>query len=142
MEKNPNTRTEKKHRTQLNDFVYQGNLGKGAYGEVILMKKIDTDMLYAVKIIDKQFLFREKKEYQVQIEREILIKLNSRYIVELNYTFQDQGKLYFVMEYCKGGEFSKFLKKYQDSMNTNVIRVYVAEILLILEYLHNNGIVH
>jgi len=46
------------------------------------------------------------------------------------------------MEYCQGGEFSKFLKRYQDSMNSNVIRFYAAEIVLILEYLHNNGIVH
>jgi len=46
------------------------------------------------------------------------------------------------MEYCEGGEFSRFIKDYEDSINTNVIKVYVAEIVLILEYLHRNGIVH
>ena len=71
-----------------------------------------------------------------------MIKLNSPFITKLNYTFQDQNKLYFVMEYCEGGEFSRFIKDYEDSINTNVIKVYVAEIVLILEYLHRNGIVH
>ncbi len=102
-----------KNKISINDFMYQGSLGKGAYAEVLLMKKNSSGKMYATKVIDKQFLMREKKDYQVMIEREILIRLNCDYLVKLHYTFQDKYKLYFVMDYCQGGEFSRFLRKHE-----------------------------
>jgi serine/threonine protein kinase len=75
------------------------------------------------------------------IEREILIKLNCDYLVKLHSTFQDKFKLYFVMEYCQGGEFSRFLRKHK-KLSDSALKFYLAELVLIIEFLHSQGIVH
>lgn len=73
-----------------------------------------------MKVIDKTFLFKEKKQYQVYIEREVMVKLSSKYLVKLYYSFQDKHKLYFVLEYLEGGEFSDFLRIHRN-LEFNVI---------------------
>lgn len=56
------------------------------------------------------FCEKEKKEYQVYIEKEVLMKLSHPNLPKLYYSFQDEAKLYFVMEFCEKGEFSDFLR--------------------------------
>lgn len=53
---------------------------------------------------------REKKEYQAFIERELLKKINHPGIIKLNKCFQDPKSLYYVVEYCDGGDLITFIK--------------------------------
>lgn len=83
------------------------------------------------------------------------MKLNHPSVVKMHYSFQDHTKLYFVLEYLSGGEFSDYLRiqsnidfRIIDSNNDleklepHACRFYAAEIVVILEYLHSNGIAH
>jgi 3-phosphoinositide dependent protein kinase-1 len=63
-------------------------------------------------------------------------------INKLNYTFQDKVNLYFVQEYCEGGEFINFIKLNISKLTEEVKIFYIAEIINTLEYLHSNGITH
>jgi 3-phosphoinositide dependent protein kinase-1 len=130
-----------KARLTMDDFQKITSLGRGSYGEVFLVKKIANGKLYALKSIDKNFMKKEKKEHQVYVEREVLMKLNHPNIIKLVSSFQDKNKLYFVLEYVSGGEFSDYLRV-QGKLTKEQVIFFSAEIINILEYLHTFGIAH
>lgn len=129
------------HKIGVQDFEVLGQLGKGAYGEVSLVRKKENSKLFAMKVIDKAFLAKERKQHQVFCEKEVLNYLNHPNIIKLQYSFQDKEKLYFVLELVEGGSFAEFLNVYK-KLPMDVIKFYAAEIVNILEYLHSNGIAH
>ena len=80
-------------------------IGKGSYAKVALVKKKDTLDIFALKIIKKKIIKTER----IITERNVLIDLNHPFIVKLAYTFQNEKKLFFVLEYCPGGELFNLL---------------------------------
>ena len=74
-------------------------------------------------------------------ERVILEQSQSPYIVRLYYAFQTNTKLYFIIDYLNGGELFTYLRKEQ-RFTENRARVYVAELVEALSYLHSNGILY
>jgi serine/threonine protein kinase len=109
---------------------------------VHLVRRKEDDKKFALKQIEKKLLSQEKKEYQAMVERELLCRLDHPGIIKLNSSFTDPKKLYFVLEYCEGGQFKDFLQMHYGRLNFNVVAFYVGEIVNVLEYLHLNGIVH
>ena len=67
--------------------------------------------------------------------------MNSPFIVKLHYSFQTSKKLFFVMEFVKGGELYFHLKK-ANKFSEEATIFYAAEIILALEYLHKNKIIY
>lgn len=126
----------------MDDFEKISRLGHGAYGEVDLVRRKDVDKKFALKHIEKKLLSQEKKEYQAMVEREILCRLDHPGIIKLNASFTDPSRLYFVLEYCEGGQFKDFLKLHFGRLSFDVVAFYVGEIVNVLEYLHANGVVH
>ena len=98
------------------DFNIKYRLGKGAYGDVFLVVKHSDHKTYAMKQIQKKKLEREEKEYQAMVEKELLSTMKHPGINKLKYTFQDKANLYFVQEYCEGGEFINFIKSNIDKL--------------------------
>ena len=79
-------------------------IGKGSYAKVVLVKKKDENSkVYAMKILKKKYIEKKKQENHVMIERNILTKMDCPFIVKLAYSFQNEKKLFFVLEYCPGG---------------------------------------
>jgi serine/threonine protein kinase len=64
-----------------------------------------------MKVLNKKEMVKRNKVKRVLTEREILATANHPFIVTLYYSFQSQDNLYFVMEYCAGGEFFRTLQK-------------------------------
>ena len=94
------------------DFNFISVIGKGSYGKVMLVsRKEDDNQLYAMKILKKKYIEKKKQEANVIIERDILASVEHQFIVKLFQSFQDEKKLYFVLEYCQGGEFFGLLAK-------------------------------
>jgi len=77
----------------------------------------------------------------IKNEREILIKLRHQFIVRLFYCFKNERKLFFALEYCPGGELFNILLK-RRRLSENQAMFYSSQVLLALEYLHENGIVY
>ncbi|UKZ80788.1 hypothetical protein TrVFT333_008553 [Trichoderma virens FT-333] len=86
------------------DFEPLRCLGKGTYGTVILVKQRATGRLYAQKQFKKASLVVHKKLVeQTKTERQILESVNRHpFVVKLFYAFQDQEKLYLILEYGQG----------------------------------------
>jgi serine/threonine protein kinase len=77
----------------------------------------------------------------VLTEKEVQRKVRSRFIVKLVYAFQTFDKLFLVSEYCPGGDMRALLTLKKKFTEVEA-RLYLAEILVAIEELHKNGIIH
>ena len=67
---------------------------------------------------------------------------NSGHFVKLNSTFQDQDNLFFVLEYCEGGDLLTLFESHGEELDETAVQFYAANIVVILETLHSKDIVH
>ena len=76
-----------------NDFIFGKVIGEGSYSTVYLAKEVETGTEFAIKVLEKRHIMREKKSQYVMREKEILMKMNHPFIIRLFYTFQDSDRL-------------------------------------------------
>ena len=135
----PITRVVKKG---VKDFNFGRTLGEGSYSTVLAATDRQTLREYAIKVLDKRHIIKEKKVKYVNIEKDTLNRLTEHPgIVRLYYTFQDERSLYFVLDLASGGELLGFLKK-TGTFDTDCTRFYGAQILDAIDYMHNKGVIH
>ncbi|KAG5262732.1 hypothetical protein AALO_G00278260 [Alosa alosa] len=123
------------------DFKFGKILGEGSFSTVVLAKEHTTAKEYAIKILEKRHIMKEKKAQYVKRERDVMSSLDHPFFVKLYFTFQDEEKLYFGLSYAKNGELLKYIRKI-GSFDETCTRFYSAEIVSALEYLHEKGIIH
>ncbi|KAK4449347.1 kinase-like domain-containing protein [Podospora aff. communis PSN243] len=126
------------------DFEPLRCLGKGTYGTVLLVKQRGTGRLYAQKQLKKASLVVHKKLIeQTKTERQILESVNRHpFVVKLFYAFQDQEKLYLILEYGQGGELFTHLST-ERMFSEQTAAFYMGEMVLALAYLHETlGVVY
>lgn len=125
------------------DFQFVEILGRGAYGRVAKAIRKDTGETFAVKIIEKAHLKKENKARQALIEKNILAKLRDHPgTVRLHYTFQDTENLYFVLEFCPNGDLLDLINSFEGRFPLELARFYTAELIVILDLLHERGVIH
>ena len=125
----------------LEDFETLKLLGKGSYGKVYLVKNINSNKVYAMKVLDKQFLIDKDQISHIKTERIALEKLRHPFIVKLNYAFQDIKNLYFITEFLQGGELFFHLRK-KSGFKEKEVKFYMSQILLAIEFMHNNNYIY
>ncbi|KAJ3273308.1 3-phosphoinositide dependent protein kinase-1 [Terramyces sp. JEL0728] len=104
------------------DFEFGRLLGEGSYSTVLYCIERNTPNEYAVKILEKQQIIREKK-------------------VRLINAGKDAMSLYFVLQYCQNGDLLQILNKYGRLSIENTIG-YMQEIVSAVEYMHTNNVIH
>ncbi|KAJ7155355.1 AGC/NDR protein kinase [Mycena crocata] len=125
----------------LADFRTVKVIGKGAFGEVRLVQKVDTGKVYAMKSLQKAEMLKRDQLAHVRAERDVLAESTSPWVVQLFYSFQDPLYLYLIMEFLPGGDLMTMLMKY-DVFSEDVTRFYMAECILAIEAVHNLGYIH
>nr|GAT43594.1 AGC/NDR protein kinase [Mycena chlorophos] len=125
----------------LADFRTVKVIGKGAFGEVRLVQKLDTGKVYAMKSLNKAEMLKRDQLAHVRAERDVLAESTSPWVVQLFYSFQDPFYLFLVMEFLPGGDLMTMLMKY-DVFSEDVTRFYMAECILAIEAVHNLGYIH
>lgn len=128
-------------KINMGDFQYIKVVGRGSFGKVYLVKKCDTGRVYAMKILKKGELIKQDLLVKTMAERHILEKCTSPYLVKLHYAFQTETKLYFVIDFLNGGELFTYLRKEQRFSDERT-KIYAAEMVEALAYLHKNGIIY
>jgi hypothetical protein len=149
---------------KLEDFHLLKVIGKGSFGKVmqvcaffrvhqsgfnpvstflfaIQVRKIDTGEIFAMKVLTKDNIVKRNQVEHTKTERNVLEYIHHPFIVQLRYAFQTKNKLYFVLDYCAGGELFFHLGK-MGKFSEPLAKFYTAEIVLAIEYLHNLGIVY
>ena len=130
-------------RAPLNvgDFEKIKLIGKGAFGEVRLVRKVDSGQIYAMKVLPKKDMVNREQVAHVIAERDILVAAESEWIVKMFYAFKDEKNLYMVMEFVPGGDMMTLLIK-RDTLSEEETRFYLAETVLALDCVHDLGYIH
>ncbi|ORX60074.1 kinase-like protein [Piromyces finnis] len=124
------------------DFDFFETIGEGSYSSVTHAREKSTGKEFAIKILNKKHIIKEKKVKYVNVEKSVLNKIhNHPLIVRLFYTFQDSYSLYFVLDLAKNGDLLGYIRK-MGSFDLECTKFYVAEIVTALEYLHKKNIIH
>ena len=128
-------------KEEPNNFKTVKKIGKGAFGEVKLVTRKVDGRIYALKSLNKAEMFRKDQLAHVRAERDILAESDSPWVVKLYTTFQDNAKLYMLMEFLPGGDLMTMLIKYE-IFSIPITRFYIAEIILAIEAVHKHGFIH
>ncbi|XP_042307308.1 microtubule-associated serine/threonine-protein kinase 1 isoform X3 [Sceloporus undulatus] len=123
------------------DFETIKLISNGAYGAVYLVRHKETRQRFAMKKINKQNLILRNQIQQAFVERDILTFAENPFVVSMFCSFETKRYLCMVMEYVEGGDCATLLKNI-GALPVEMARMYFAETVLALEYLHNYGIVH
>jgi len=124
------------------DFTPLKLLGRGSFGEVLLVKLKVNNKLYAMKILNKDLLKIKKQQAHTKTERNLMVKINSPFIVNIKSAFQDQTKLYIVTEFMQGGDMFFHMHDSNEPFKIDRVRFYVMELVLALDFLHKNNMVY
>jgi len=130
----------KKYVPSFSDFIPIRVLGEGGSGKVFLVRD-GTNKLFAMKEIKKSKLTNSKIIEQIKMERIVLASIRSPFIPKLHASYQTNDKLYMIMEYCPGGELFFHLNRFR-RMPEFIVRFIIAELILALETLHNQGYIY
>ncbi|CAI8600463.1 unnamed protein product [Vicia faba] len=130
-----------KDRTSIEDFEIIKPISRGAFGRVFLARKRATGDLFAIKVLKKADMIRKNSVQDILAERDILISIRNPFVVRFFYSFTCRENLYLVMEYLNGGDLYSMLRNL-GCLDEDMARVYIAEVVLALEYLHTQHIIH
>jgi serine/threonine protein kinase len=133
--------SEEEYKVSKDDFTLIRVIGKGSFAKVLLVRKKDTGELFAMKVLSKPNVVKRKQVEHTRTERVVLGVIDHPFIARMHYAFQTDSKLYFILEYCPGGEVFFHLSR-QRTFPESTARVFAAELVLALHYLHGLGIAY
>ncbi|KAM4708305.1 microtubule-associated serine/threonine-protein kinase 4 [Discoglossus pictus] len=136
-----NTSLKIRRRPCESDFETIKLISNGAYGAVYFVRHKEMRQRFAMKKINKQNLILRNQIQQAFVERDILTFAENPFVVSMYCSFETRRHLCMVMEYVEGGDCANLLKN-MGPLPVDMARMYFAETVLALEYLHNYGIVH
>jgi serine/threonine protein kinase len=105
------------------------------------VRKKDTGQIYAMKVLDKKHILDHNEVQHTLAEKNILQRVRHPFLVNLNWSFQTEDKLYFILDFVNGGELFFHLQRDKKFEEVRV-QFYAAEILLALEHLHEHGVIY
>lgn len=129
-------------RLTKDDFDVLKVIGRGAFGEVAVVRERNTGQVYAMKILNKWEMLKRAETACFQEERDVLVFGDRRWITNLHYSFQDETNLYLVMDYYCGGDLLTLLSKFEDKLPEEMSRFYITEMILAVDSIHSLHYVH
>lgn len=132
----------KRFRLDRNDFETIKVIGRGAFGEVLLVRMRNCDEIYAMKILNKWEMLKRAETACFREERDVLVFGNRKWITNLHYAFQDETNLYLIMDYYSGGDMLTLLSKFEDRLPEEMTRFYIAEMILAIDSVHKLNYIH
>ncbi|XP_067878782.1 rho-associated protein kinase 2 isoform X2 [Heterodontus francisci] len=122
------------------DYEVVKVIGRGAFGEVQLVRHKASQKVYAMKLLSKFEMIKRSDSAFFWEERDIMAFANSSWVVQLFYAFQDDRYLYMVMEYMPGGDLVNLMSNYD--VPERWAKFYTAEVVLALDGIHSMGFIH
>jgi len=124
------------------DFDLIRVIGRGSYAKVLMVELKKTRRLYAMKVIKKELVTDDEDIDWVQTEKHVFeTASNHPFLVGLHSCFQTPSRLFFVIEFVRGGDLMFHMQR-QRRLPEEHARFYSAEICLALNFLHTRGIIY
>lgn len=134
--------SEKESTVTPSDFNLIKVIGRGSFGKVMLVTlKGDESKVFALKVLIKAAIIERNQVEHTVAEREILEMIDHPFLMKMHWAFQTEHKLYFVMDFLRGGELFFHLKNERRFPEARA-KFYTAEILMALGELHRNKIIY
>ncbi|KAA1101774.1 Serine/threonine kinase [Puccinia graminis f. sp. tritici] len=127
----------------LDDFNFLAVLGKGNFGKVMLAEEKRSGQLWAIKVLKKDFIIENDEVESTKSEKRVFLTASRErhpFLIGLHSCFQTETRIYFVMEYVSGGDLMLHIQREQ--FTPRRAKFYAAEVLLALEYFHQNGVIY
>jgi len=128
-------------KANYQSFEIMATLGTGTFGRVRLVKHKESQNYYALKILKKCEILRLQQLHHIKCEVDILSKIDHPFIVNFLGNFQDEKRLYLILEYVPGGELFSYLRR-QSKLSDEASRYYASQLVLAIAYLHGMHIIY
>jgi serine/threonine protein kinase len=128
-------------KLKVTDFKKVKTIGRGAFGEVQVVRKVDSGEIFAMKIMSKAEMVRKNQVAHIRAERDLMALIDNPWVVKLLFSFQDEKNLYLVMEFLQGGDLMTILMRY-DILSEEQVRFYIAETALAIQTVHDMQYIH
>ncbi|KAK9279947.1 hypothetical protein L1049_013631 [Liquidambar formosana] len=115
-------------------------LGKGTFAKVYYGKEMVTGESVAIKVIHKDQVKKEGMMEQIKREISVMRLVRHPNVVELKEVMATKTKIFFVMEYVKGGEL--FAKVFKGKLKEDVARKYFQQLISAVDFCHSRGVSH
>jgi len=126
----------------LDDFDLIRVIGRGSYAKVLMVELKKNKRIYAMKVIKKELVTDDEDIDWVQTEKHVFeTASNHPFLVGLHSCFQTPSRLFFVIEFVRGGDLMFHMQR-QRRLPEEHARFYSAEICLALNFLHDKGIIY
>ena len=126
----------KSGKVSLKNFKILGLLGVGGFSAVYKVRHIMTEKVYAMKVMNKNYIIHKKYLHYVVSEFEIMKDLSGfPFVLDLHYCFQSANYLYMIIDYCPNGDFNNLGK-------INNLKLFFAEVILAFEHIHKHHTVY
>jgi len=99
----------KKEDAKLEDFEMMRIVGKGTFGKVFQVMHRKTKKIYAMKCIRKDVVIENEQMDSLKLEKEILYSIEHPFIVGMDYVFENNLRIFFLMDFIEGGELFRHL---------------------------------
>lgn len=125
---------------RVGNYEFKTRIGSGAFGTVFLGKHLPSKKQVAIKMIGRQTL---TEEHQARLEQEILCQrsIDSEFVVQLIDVQKTDNNIYLILEYCEGGDLSKFLREH-GPVDESTARRWMQQLAGGFKALHEKNIIH
>ncbi|EFA75251.1 cAMP-dependent protein kinase [Heterostelium album PN500] len=127
--------------TCLNHFTLLSEIGSGSFGTVFKIVHNQTGNHFCLKILNRNRITHAKQIEHILNEKNIMLSISNPFIVKLYATYKSSTYLYFVMEYIDKGELFNYIRS-ENQIEERVAKMIIAEIILAIDYLHQQNIVY
>lgn len=132
---------EERHTHTLFGKYEMGRLlGKGTFAKVYYGKQLESGESVAIKVINKDQVKKEGMMEQIQREIAVMRLVRHPNIVELKEVMATKTKIFFVMEYVRGGEL--FAKVARGKLQKDLARTYFQQLISAVDFCHSRGVSH
>jgi len=119
------------------------DVGRGAFGRVKIVEHVDTNEIYALKVMQKAMIIRTKNATQVVREKQLLAQVQPfPLVVRLESAMQDTNCLYLLQEFINGGDLFHRLYNLEGCFQTPTAQYYACCVAQMLERLHSFDILY
>ncbi|XP_022846633.1 serine/threonine-protein kinase ATG1c-like isoform X2 [Olea europaea var. sylvestris] len=125
----------------VGDYVVEDRIGSGSFSTVWNGRHRTHGTEVAIKEIVTARLNSKLKE-SLKSEIFILQKIHHPNIVRLLDMIEESGNLYIILEYCKGGDLSEYIRQYQGKLPEATVKHFMQQLVTGLKILRENNIIH